>query len=102
MEQAQTVVGYKLSPPPASLKKWCDTWNKVSFKNGVKKTKLVAKSVARPNGATAYHLTLLRIGAAPLIHSFRGLPLDEITEDLLRAATRGLMDTAEIKAVFEF
>jgi hypothetical protein len=102
MEQAQTVVGYKLSAPPASLKAWCDKWNKVSFKNGVKKTKLVAKSVARPNGATAYHLTLLRIACAPIVYSFRGLPLEEITDDLLRSVTQGLMDQAEIKAVFKF
>jgi hypothetical protein len=36
------------------------------------------------------------------VYSFRGLPLEEITDDLLRSVTQGLMDQAEIKAVFEF
>jgi hypothetical protein len=96
-------VGFTLSAPPKSLQTWCDAWNKASFKAGVRKTKLVAKSIGRPSGGLgALNLALLRIGEAPIVYPFRGLPLEQITEEYLRTVTISMMETAGIVNNFPF
>jgi hypothetical protein len=96
-------VGFILSKAPKELESWCDKWNKASFKGGVRKTKLVAKSIGRPSGGLgALQLALLRIGEAPIVYPFRGMQIEEITEEYLKTVTLSMMETAGIKPTFAF
>lgn len=101
MQVAQTnmnpVVSYKISDAPESLQKWCERWYKKAKAAGISNTKLFAKTIQRPNNLPVnYHLSLIVLGNPPKTKSFGRLRIDEITEDVLRAATKQIMIDAGV------
>lgn len=93
------VVSYKISDAPEVLQKWCERWYKQAKAAGINNTKLFAKTIQRPNNLPVnYHLSLIVLGNPPKTKSFGKLRIDEITEDVLREATRQIMVDAGVTA----
>jgi hypothetical protein len=104
---SKPMTGFTVSPAPARLVKWCDTWHKKALKAGLNKTKLFAKTITQPNNtSTSYGLTLLVIGRAPYSVNWGAHSLEAITEQELREATAYLIDLAKkdfaIPPTFDF